>query len=147
MSDKGYHKFVLNPKNDGQCLNKNKRKHSSEDSHEKKKHSKKKSKKNKKDKKSAKKEKRKDKKYKNSQDADDAAAKTSQKDASTGPVEQQKNFAPMTKEEWDKQQSVIRRVYDPETGRNRLIKGSGEILEEIVSKEQHQRINKVCLAN
>lgn len=27
----------------------------------------------------------------------------------------------MTKEEWDKQQSVIRRVYDPETGRNRYI--------------------------
>ena len=26
---------------------------------------------------------------------------------------------PMTKEEWEKQQSVIRRVYDPETGRNR----------------------------
>lgn len=26
---------------------------------------------------------------------------------------------PMTKEEWEKQQSVVRRVYDPETGRTR----------------------------
>ena len=26
---------------------------------------------------------------------------------------------PMTKEEWEKQQSVIRRVYDPDTGRSR----------------------------
>ena len=26
---------------------------------------------------------------------------------------------PMTKEEWEKQQSVIRHVYDPETGRTR----------------------------
>ncbi|XP_029639639.1 ADP-ribosylation factor-like protein 6-interacting protein 4 isoform X1 [Octopus sinensis] len=49
---------------------------------------------------------------------------------------------PMTKEEWEKQQSVIRRVYDPTTGRNRLVKGDGEILEEIVSKERHQQINK-----
>ncbi|GAB1597753.1 ADP-ribosylation factor-like protein 6-interacting protein 4 [Argonauta hians] len=49
---------------------------------------------------------------------------------------------PMTKEEWEKQQSVIRRVFDPTTGRNRLVKGDGEILEEIVSKERHQQINK-----
>ena len=26
----------------------------------------------------------------------------------------------MTKEEWEKQQSVVRRVYDPDTGRHRL---------------------------
>lgn len=26
---------------------------------------------------------------------------------------------PMTKEEWEKQQSVVRRVLDPETGRTR----------------------------
>nr|XP_033812902.1 ADP-ribosylation factor-like protein 6-interacting protein 4 isoform X1 [Geotrypetes seraphini] len=49
---------------------------------------------------------------------------------------------PMTKEEWDKKQSIIRRVLDPETGRTRLIKGDGEILEEIVSKERHKEINK-----
>jgi hypothetical protein len=28
-------------------------------------------------------------------------------------------MTPMTKEEWEKQQSIVRRVYDPETGRNR----------------------------
>ncbi|XP_022336594.2 uncharacterized protein LOC111132936 [Crassostrea virginica] len=49
---------------------------------------------------------------------------------------------PMTKEEWEKQQSVVRRVYDPETGRTRLVKGDGEILEEIVSKERHKEISK-----
>lgn len=49
---------------------------------------------------------------------------------------------PMTKEEWEKQQSVVRRVLDPETGRTRLVKGDGEILEEIVSRERHQEINK-----
>lgn len=51
-------------------------------------------------------------------------------------------MAPMTKEEWEKRQSVIRRVYDEETGRRRLIKGDGEILEEIVSREQHREINR-----
>ncbi|OCU02032.1 ADP-ribosylation factor-like protein 6-interacting protein 4 [Xenopus laevis] len=49
---------------------------------------------------------------------------------------------PMTKEEWDAQQSVIRKVVDPETGRIRLIKGDGEVLEEIVSKDRHKEINK-----
>lgn len=49
---------------------------------------------------------------------------------------------PMTKEEWEKQQSVVRRVLDPETGRTRLVKGDGEILEEIVSRERHKEINK-----
>ena len=28
---------------------------------------------------------------------------------------------PMTKEEWEKQQSIIRRVKDPETGRERWV--------------------------
>ncbi|TFK14183.1 chromodomain-helicase-DNA-binding protein 5 [Platysternon megacephalum] len=50
---------------------------------------------------------------------------------------------PMTKEEWDARQSVIRKVVDPETGRTRLIKGDGEVLEEIVTKERHKEINKV----
>ncbi|KAG8456055.1 hypothetical protein GDO86_002017 [Hymenochirus boettgeri] len=54
---------------------------------------------------------------------------------------------PMTKDEWDARQSVIRRVIDPETGRMRLIKGDGEVLEEIVSKERHQEINKQATKN
>merc|ERR1719356_647460 len=53
-----------------------------------------------------------------------------------------KRMVPMTKEEWEKQQSVVRRVYDEDTGRVRLVKGSGEILEECVSKERQQAINK-----
>jgi len=49
---------------------------------------------------------------------------------------------PMTREEWEARQSVVRRVYDEETGRTRLVKGDGEILEEIVSRQRHQEINK-----
>ena len=49
----------------------------------------------------------------------------------------------MTKEEYERQQSVVRRVYDPDTGRHRLIKGDGEIIEEIVSRERQKVINKV----
>ena len=32
---------------------------------------------------------------------------------------QSRSMKPMTKEEWEKQQSVVRRVVDPETGRHR----------------------------
>lgn len=55
-----------------------------------------------------------------------------------------KHGAPETKEEYEKRQSVIRRVVDPETGRTRLIKGDGEILEEIVSRDRHLDINKLA---
>ncbi|KAL6417938.1 hypothetical protein ACFW04_012432 [Cataglyphis niger] len=57
-------------------------------------------------------------------------------------MEKAKAMAPMTKEEWEKRQNMIRRVYDQETGRYRLIKGDGEVLEEIVSRERHKEINK-----
>ncbi|KAK7165493.1 hypothetical protein R3I94_003757 [Phoxinus phoxinus] len=65
-----------------------------------------------------------------------------------GPVmtdEQKESFCtkrPMTKEEYDARQSIIRRVVDPETGRTRLIRGDGEVLEEIVTKDRHKDINK-----
>lgn len=65
-----------------------------------------------------------------------------------GPVmtdEQKDSFCtkrPMTKEEYEARQSIIRRVLDPETGRTRLIRGDGEVLEEIVSKDRHKDINK-----
>ena len=49
---------------------------------------------------------------------------------------------PMTQAEWEARQSVVRRVYDEETGRSRLVKGDGEILEEIVSRKQHMEINR-----
>ncbi|KAK4881100.1 hypothetical protein RN001_004419 [Aquatica leii] len=57
---------------------------------------------------------------------------------------QAKDMAPMTKEQWDKQQSVTKKVYDESTGRHRLIKGDGEVIEEIVSKERHKAINKIA---
>ncbi|CAH2085264.1 unnamed protein product [Euphydryas editha] len=57
-------------------------------------------------------------------------------------MERSKAMAPMTKEEWEKRQSVIRRVQDEETGRYRLIKGDGEVLEEIVSRDRHIQINR-----
>nr|XP_020458216.1 ADP-ribosylation factor-like protein 6-interacting protein 4 [Monopterus albus] len=49
---------------------------------------------------------------------------------------------PLTKEEYEARQSVIRKVVDPETGRTRLVRGEGEIIEEIVSREKHKDINK-----
>ncbi|XP_061880491.1 ADP-ribosylation factor-like protein 6-interacting protein 4 [Entelurus aequoreus] len=49
---------------------------------------------------------------------------------------------PLTKEEYDARQSVIRKVVDPETGRTRLVRGEGEIIEEMVSREKHKDINK-----
>lgn len=54
-----------------------------------------------------------------------------------------KHKAPETKEEYDKRQSIIRKVVDPDTGRSRMVKGDGEILEfPITSKEKHREIQK-----
>ena len=52
--------------------------------------------------------------------------------------------APMTKEAYEKQQSEVRREYDEDTGRVRLVKGTGEILEECVSRERQREINKAA---
>lgn len=52
--------------------------------------------------------------------------------------------APESKEEYEKRQSQIRRVYDEETGRHRLIKGDGEVIEEIVSRKAHEEINRIA---
>lgn len=57
-------------------------------------------------------------------------------------MESSKTMAPMTKEQWEKQQSVVRKVYDESSGRHRLVKGDGEVIEEIVSKDRHKTINK-----
>ncbi|XP_033627947.1 trichohyalin-like [Asterias rubens] len=51
-------------------------------------------------------------------------------------------LAPMTKEEYERKQSRTRRVYDEDTGRHRLVRGDGEIIEEIVSRDRHRQINK-----
>lgn len=57
-------------------------------------------------------------------------------------MENRNRMAPMTKEQWEQQQSTVRRVYDETTGRHRLIKGDGEVMEEIVSRDRHRAINK-----
>ena len=61
-----------------------------------------------------------------------------------GPVvpEPSRSLAPMTKEEWEKRQSVVRRVLDEDTGRMRLIKGDGEVIEECVSRSRQKEINR-----
>jgi hypothetical protein len=59
-------------------------------------------------------------------------------------VDESKKYAPKSQSEWEKEQSVIRKVVDEQTGRVRLIKGSGEIIESIVSKQQHKNINKAA---
>ncbi|OEU07172.1 hypothetical protein FRACYDRAFT_251462 [Fragilariopsis cylindrus CCMP1102] len=48
---------------------------------------------------------------------------------------------PMSKAQYDIQQSQIREVYDPLSGRTRLIRGSGEVIERIVSNQMHRQIN------
>lgn len=51
-------------------------------------------------------------------------------------------MVPMTREEYEKQQLQIREVYDPLSGRTRLVRGDGEILEQIVSRQTHKQINQ-----
>uniref|UniRef100_UPI00358F2C2B ADP-ribosylation factor-like protein 6-interacting protein 4 n=1 Tax=Myxine glutinosa TaxID=7769 RepID=UPI00358F2C2B len=57
-------------------------------------------------------------------------------------VSLRRGVGPITQAEWQAQQNVIRRVLDPTTGRTRLIKGDGEVLEEIVSRDRQRSINK-----
>ncbi|XP_048467183.1 ADP-ribosylation factor-like protein 6-interacting protein 4 isoform X2 [Rhincodon typus] len=122
--------------------------------HKKRSHSSKKKKdKDRKRKKKRKKEKRKLLKLKTKQELPDDVRISSEAVTSSLEVEQTEKdeqkariqaMRPMTKEEWDARQSVIRRVVDPETGRSRVIKGDGEVLEEIVSRERHKEINKLA---
>eukprot|EP00124_Ichthyophonus_hoferi_P003334 Ihof_evm4s283 gene=Ihof_evmTU4s283 len=53
-------------------------------------------------------------------------------------------MAPISHTDHVKQESKINRVFDNDTGRWRLVKGSGEIVEEIVSKDQQRIINKMA---
>ena len=48
---------------------------------------------------------------------------------------------PMTQSQYQELQSTIREVVDPHTGRTRWIRGTGEIIERIVSREEHSRLN------
>ncbi|KAL0090596.1 nuclear RNA-splicing-associated protein-domain-containing protein [Phycomyces blakesleeanus] len=53
-------------------------------------------------------------------------------------------MVPKTKEVYEKERSVINREYDPQTGRMRLVRATGEILESIVSRDQQYQINKAA---
>jgi len=55
-----------------------------------------------------------------------------------------KRMIPMSREQYEAQQSIVREVYDEETGRYRLIRGSGEVIERIVSRQHHNQINKIA---
>jgi hypothetical protein len=53
-------------------------------------------------------------------------------------------MVPMTKAEWERQQAQVKEVYDEESGRYRLVRGSGEIIERIVSRSSHDSINQAA---
>ena len=55
-----------------------------------------------------------------------------------------KRMVPMTREEYEKQQNIVREIFDPESGRYRLVRGTGEIIERIVSRSDHERINQIA---
>jgi Nuclear RNA-splicing-associated protein len=51
---------------------------------------------------------------------------------------------PMTREQYEAERAVVRQVYDAETGRVRLVRGTGEVIEQIVSRHDHLRINRTA---
>lgn len=51
---------------------------------------------------------------------------------------------PMTQAQYLQLQTQIREVVDPATGRVRLVRGTGEIVERIVSKIEHQHLNALA---
>jgi hypothetical protein len=58
-------------------------------------------------------------------------------------LEKARRMAPLRPSDYQASQDVIRRVYDPLSGRTRLVKGTGEILEEMVTRDRHMEINKL----
>eukprot|EP00977_Amphora_coffeiformis_P012472 scaffold3077_cov162-Amphora_coffeaeformis.AAC.31 len=50
--------------------------------------------------------------------------------------------APMTREEYEALRNTVREVYDEQSGRYRLVRGTGEIIERIVSRQDHESINR-----
>lgn len=56
--------------------------------------------------------------------------------------QQARRMTPISREEYQAQQSTIREVYDEQTGRYRLVRGTGEIIESLVSRSQHETINR-----
>lgn len=53
-------------------------------------------------------------------------------------------MAPMSREQYERIQSQVHEVYDEASGRVRLIKGTGEVIERIVSRAEHAHINQLA---
>ncbi|CAB1120595.1 unnamed protein product [Ectocarpus sp. CCAP 1310/34] len=51
-------------------------------------------------------------------------------------------MVPMRPEEYAAQKRTVRQVFDEDTGRWRLVKGTGEIIERIVSRQEQQEIQR-----
>ena len=64
--------------------------------------------------------------------------------SSSTSVEKMPVRVPMTREQYEAEQSVVREVLDPTTNRIRLIKGTGEVIERIVSRSEHAAINALA---
>jgi hypothetical protein len=99
--------------------------------------------------KKSRKEKRKEKKLlkkrlKKSKQSNNSDKESSENEDFSVPIDlmNMKANAPETREQYEARQNVVKRVLDPETGRYRLIKGDGEVIEEIVSRDRHKEINK-----
>jgi hypothetical protein len=60
------------------------------------------------------------------------------------PTLRKSSMAPMSQAEYEAQHQQIRAVFDPTTGRTRMTRGTGEIIESIVSRAQHQSINQMA---
>eukprot|EP01134_Creolimax_fragrantissima_P002003 CFRG2003T1 len=71
-------------------------------------------------------------------------ASMKQKDEAVPAEKRRKSSTPMTKEMYEKQASRLSKAFDPDTGRVRLIRGDGEIVEEIVSRSEQKRINEAA---
>lgn len=56
--------------------------------------------------------------------------------------EKARKMAPMSREQYETLQSTVREVYDEQSGRYRLVRGTGEIIERIVSRHEHSLINQ-----
>jgi len=61
-------------------------------------------------------------------------------------TERSRAMAPMRPTEYAELRSRVREVRDPETGRIRLVRGTGEIIERIVPRSEHERINREATA-
>ena len=62
----------------------------------------------------------------------------------TEPTANKRSMVPMTREQYEAKQKEVREVYDPESGRTRLVRGTGEIIERLVSRNEHTMINQLA---